>query len=100
MMESKKRTYTGWKDERGLLLYDGDAVTVRRIGATCWARVRFDGTFGRWMMRVTNIQREDGLYYPVTTPVHQDITLCGARFTRRVRGVWKIMNRPKEEAYD
>lgn len=90
MEDIKKPAFTGWRDERGLLLYDGDAVTVRRIGATCWARVRFDGTFGRWMMRVTHVRREDGMYYPVLTGVDQDITLCGARFTRRVRGVLKL----------
>lgn len=93
-MEHEKCAFTGCRDERGLLLYDGDAVTVRRIGANCMARVHWSGAFGRWMMRVTHVRREDGMYYPVLTGVDQDITLCGARFTRRVRGVLKLKNKP------
>ncbi len=84
MTGSKKNGYTGWKDERGAKLYDGDIVHVKRIGRVCKAVVRYNNEFGRWMMFVL----EDGGHG--CGAVEQYITLRGARLTKRVRDVRKV----------
>lgn len=91
MQHNRKPAYTGWKDERGLLLYEGDDVWVRRIGADYGARIVWNGEFGRWMMRVNAVEGPGGALYPTSLPVVIDIVLAGSRFTRRVRGIQKIM---------
>ena len=90
-MDAKKPAYTGWKDEKGLLLYEGDDVWISRSGPDYGARVYWNGEFGRWMMRVRSIEGPGGALYPTPSPVEIDVVLAGSRFTRRVRGVQKIM---------
>lgn len=86
----KKPAYTGWKDEHGLLLYDGDIVHVKRIGKTLEAVVYWNGEWGRWMMGVRGERAKDGTWSRSCALIRQDITLCGSRFTRRARGVRKV----------
>lgn len=91
MQDMKKTVYTGWKDERGLLLYEGDDVWVRRIGSDYGARIVWNGEFSRWMMRVNAVEGPGGALYPASLPTTIDIALTGSRFSRRVRGIQKIM---------
>lgn len=80
---------TGIRDAYGKELFDADLVMVRRVGKWALARVWFDAVHGVWRMRVqAEKMRMDEDWRKVQQVVAIDLTLRGARFTRRARDVW------------